>query len=237
MRKFDKIEVGQIIGDMTVVREQRDVTNDRRMLLCRCNKCSREKLIYEGNLRDRPNCSSHAVACGFGLKKTTDPHFYDIWAHMKDRIYNPNNKYYYRYGGRGLTTDYDAYVDFCDAEYSKYIYAKTMFPKKRISLDRIDNDLGYVEGNLRWVGPTTQARNSTIVKEFIAQAPNGQLYYTNNQTAFGANHGLEPKHISDCLRGVQQTTGGGWRFWFPQINPIFVYHYENDPRYIIEMYY
>ena len=233
-RKFEAIKLNEIIGDMIVISESRDIKNNRRMLVCRCLKCGREKEIYEGNLRDRPNSSKHEISCGFGLKKSVDPKFYDIWAHMKDRIYNPNNEYYYRYGGRGLTTDYNAFVDFYDDEYSKYIYAKLNYPNQRISIDRINNNLGYIRGNLRWTTQLRQTRNSTVIRQFIAQAPNGQLYLTNNQLQFGLNHGLESRHISACLLGKQATTGG-WKFY--ELNPLFVYNFDNDPRFIKELYY
>lgn len=233
-RKFEEIRVGDTIGDMTVVNGFRDEKNNRRMLRCRCNICGREKDIYEGNLRDRPNCSSHAIACGFGLKKQ-DPKFYDVWAHMKDRIYNPNNPYYDRYGGRGLTTDYDAFVDFYDEQYSRYLSAKAANPNKKISIDRMNNNLGYVRGNLGWAIPERQTRNSTRVRKFLAISPEGQVYLTNNQTMFGQNHGLDYRHISDCLRGVQATTAGGWRF--QEIDMLFEYQYDNDPTVIKELYY
>ena len=51
-RKFKKIELGEVIGDMYVYAEEQDIKNNRRMLKCRCLKCNREKLIYEGNYQN-----------------------------------------------------------------------------------------------------------------------------------------------------------------------------------------
>jgi hypothetical protein len=232
-RKFEEIKIGDRIGDMLVLEGFRDVKNNRRMLKCRCTKCGRERNIYEGNLRDRSGSSDHAIACSYGLKKQ-DQKFYDVWAHMKDRIYNENNKYYDRYGGRGLTTDYDAFVDFYDDQYTRYCQAKAQYPNKKISIDRMDNNVGYVRGNISWTTQERQTRNSTRVYEFIGVAPNGQVFLTNNQTMFANNHGLEPKHISDCIRGAQATTNG-WRFY--KLDPLFKYYYDNDPTIIKELYY
>ena len=231
---YKPLSPGETIGDMYLLRAYRDTKNDRRMFSVRCTKCNRIREVSETNLKNRPNSSIHEVVCGFGLKKSVDPKFYDVWAHMKDRIYNPNNPEYYRYGGRGLTTDYDAFVAFFDDYYASYLQTIAMYPNTRISIDRIDNNLGYVRGNISWATPIQQTRNSTTVKQFIAQAPNGQLYLTNNQLQFGLNHGLESKHISDCLLGKQATTGG-WRFY--KLNPLFTYNFDNDPRFIKELYY
>jgi hypothetical protein len=235
-RKFREIYIGETIGDMTVIGAFRDEKNDRRMLQCICNVCGREKAIYEGNLRDRENCSSHAVSCGFGLKRQ-DKNFYDVWAHMKDRIYNPNNEAYHRYGGRGLTTDYNNFVDFYDEQYIRYKEAKEMNPGAKISMDRVNNNLGYIRGNIRWTTPKHQTRNSTRVYEFLAISPDGKVYLTNNQTMFAQNHGIECKHISDCLRGIQATTGGGWRFY--KVNRLFQYQYTEEEKasIITELYY
>lgn len=231
-RKFEAIEAGDIIDDMSVISIERDYKNNRRMCLCRCNVCQREHLIYEGNLRDRGS-SLHSVKCLKGVKKK-DKKFYDVWDQMKARIYNENNHAYNHYGGKGLTTDYDDFVNFYDDMYAKYVEAKALNPGKKISIDRIDNNLGYVKGNLRWTDAKRQARNSTIVRKFIAVDPNGRVYLTNNQLQFGLNHGLESKHISDCLRGKQKTTAG-WRFY--EIDELFRYQYEADPTVIKELYY
>jgi hypothetical protein len=80
-------------------------------------------------------------------------------------------------------------------------------------------------------------RSTGSVYEFIAISPTGQYYLSNNQSAFAVNHGLDAKHISSCLRGLQETTNG-WRFFKPnQPSELFWFNYEQDPSVIKELYY
>ena len=232
--KYNPLQPGDIVGDMFLMRAYRDVKNHRKMFSTRCTKCNRIKEISEADLKKNPNSSKHGVACSRDIK-SLDPAFYDIFMHLKNRLYNPNDKEYHRYGGRGLTTDYEYPVDFFDACYASYIHMKARYPGVKLSIDRVNNNLGYVDGNISWGTPLQQTRNSTTVKEFIAESPNGQLYLTNNQLQFAVAHGLESKRISDCLRGEQNTTGGGWKFY--NLNPLFVYNFDNDSRFIKELYY
>jgi hypothetical protein len=69
---------------------------------------------------------------------------YNAWAAMIQRCENPNNPRYPQYGGRGIRVA-PAFHDF-----RTFIRHVGRRPKKRMMLDRIDNDRGYVPGNLRW---------------------------------------------------------------------------------------
>jgi hypothetical protein len=228
------LQPGDIVGDMFLMRSYRNVKAHRKYFSTRCIKCNRIKEISEYDLRNNPNASKHGIACSRDIK-SLDPTFYDTFMHLKSRINNPNDKEYHRYGGRGLTTDYEYPVDFFDACYAQYVQMKARYPGVKLSIDRVNNNLGYVDGNISWGTPIQQTRNSTTVREFIAEAPNGQLYLTNNQLQFAARHNLDSKRISDCLRGEQSTTGGGWKFY--NLNPLFVYNFDNDSRFIKELYY
>jgi hypothetical protein len=72
---------------------------------------------------------------------------------MKSRCNNPNNKRYFRYGGRG--------IKYCVRWEDYKNFKEDMFPsyKKGLSLDRIDNDGDYTPENCRWVTNIIQVNN------------------------------------------------------------------------------
>lgn len=84
------------------------------------------------------------------------PSLFARWAHMKERVTNPNCQMYYRYGGRGIT--------LC-AEWRDYLvfreWALANGYEKCLTIDRIDNDRGYSPENCRWVDRATQNRNKS----------------------------------------------------------------------------
>lgn len=90
------------------------------------------------------------------------------WSHLrkicqvaKDRCVNPKNAMYARYGGRGITFGFSTGSDM--AEW--VILNIGLRPSPSHTLDRRDNDAGYVAGNLRWATRDEQAKNKS---EYIA---------------------------------------------------------------------
>lgn len=76
------------------------------------------------------------------------------WRNMKDRFYNPRNKRFHRYGGRGITVclAWHNYEPFRD-------WAVSHGYSDGLSLDRIDNDGDYCPLNCRWVNSKVQNSN------------------------------------------------------------------------------
>lgn len=120
-----------------------------------CMKCGQEydrPLYYV-----RKNAGYGCIKC----RKTTQTHgdsrtrLYGIWCNMKDRCYRPGNGAYERYGGRGIL--------LCDEWVNDYSSFKSWSISHgyaaNLSIDRIDNDMGYGPDNCRWVTSKEQCYN------------------------------------------------------------------------------
>jgi hypothetical protein len=82
---------------------------------------------------------------------------YILWQNMKARCYNPKAPEYKNYGGRGI----------CVCERWKHSFENFLGdvgkrPSPELSLDRIDNSLGYYKENCRWATPSEQAFNRRL---------------------------------------------------------------------------
>lgn len=125
---------------------------------CRCI-CGKETIVTGAHLR-----SGHTTSCGcyqsditterstsHGMSRTKE---YQVWCSMNERCRNPNNRHYRDYGGRGIVVCEEWKEDF--VVFHDYMGD---LPFKGATVDRINNELGYFPGNVKWSTQTEQARN------------------------------------------------------------------------------
>jgi hypothetical protein len=77
---------------------------------------------------------------------------YLCWANMLKRCRNPRSTQFQHYGGRGITV--------CDdwLKFENFLASMGECPAG-LTIERVNNDLGYFPGNCRWASPLEQAQN------------------------------------------------------------------------------
>jgi len=156
---------GRRYGMLTVLRLTRRF-GDRRWI-CVCD-CGGRSILTAGSLNSGNTrscgCRKYAV-----LGESTTKHglhgtqLYVVWKAIRQRCNNPRNKQYPDYGGRGIRFHprWDDFAAF-NAYINRYLGPR---PSSKHSIDRVNNNGGYVPGNLRWATPTQQNNNSRHAKQ------------------------------------------------------------------------
>ena len=80
---------------------------------------------------------------------------YRIWTNIKTRCLNPNSTHYQNYGAKGITICDEWKNDFKVF----YNWAMSHGYSDELTIDRINNKLGYSPDNCRWVDMSIQANN------------------------------------------------------------------------------
>lgn len=147
-KRFNDIE-GQNFGKLTVL----SFAGGRRWS-CRCD-CGNEVCVDRGNLN-----RGHTESCGcigtrpgeHGLSRSPE---YRVWQGIKSRCFNPNNKAFVNYGGRGIGM-YQEWID----SFQKFFGHVGCKPSAKHTLGRINNDGNYEPGNVRWETWEQQLNNT-----------------------------------------------------------------------------
>ena len=154
-----------LLEDLGVLYPTKNSKQRRRFGVYKCGFCGNEfkAQVYHINRGDIISCGCYRASKLLKRNKTHELRYtrlYRIWIDIKNRTLNPKNKAYKDYGGRGIT--------ICDEwkndVKSFYDWAISNGYSDELSIDRIDNDVGYSPENCRWATSTIQARNQRIPK-------------------------------------------------------------------------
>lgn len=198
-------------GDFKVVGYINDYVypNGRKVkgVLLQCKVCGRTREVPQGAING--TALSHKN-CSFLIDREQEffKPFYKKWKSMKNRIYLPTTYCYDIYGGRGLTTDFDFFVDFYDNYFLSFLEHIKEKGLKNTTLERIDVNKGYVKGNICWATMSEQASNKRKGVCFYHIDLDNKKYYYNNLKLFCLEHDLKRTTVRRNLDNGYDFSGG-----------------------------
>lgn len=168
-----------------------------KLVKIQCKKCNRIRFVRDKNLHT------------YNHSKCVDlidipKRLYNIWCSIKSRC--KINDYY---KGKDYS-EFENFIDFYDLQYSKYLESSKLYGEKNISIDRINNELGYSDDNVRWVTPNIQLGNTRKSKITHVISPQGVHYKFSNIVVFSKLMNLNRGSVNNAICGSGKLQG--WEF-------------------------
>lgn len=159
---------GMKFGAWTVLYRAENDKHGSTRWMCKCD-CGTISAITAATLKNGKSRGCHACLWNRQLHPAAhtdgsrryvnnkETKIFRRWNYMKSRCYDPKNKAYKNYGGRGIVMcdewkhSFQAYFD--------YVSKLDHFGEEGYSLDRIDNNGNYEPGNVRYCTKSEQEHN------------------------------------------------------------------------------
>jgi hypothetical protein len=157
--------IGRRFGRVVVMKRVANSKSGKCQFLYRCDCGTKKETLSSHLLTGKvKSCGCFRVDFGreIGLRGThhlSNTAEYAVWANMKDRCYNKNNKSYRRYGGRGIRV--------CKRwrnSFQAFLEDMGMKPAPQFSIERLRNNGNYEPDNCEWGTRSQQQQNKAPFK-------------------------------------------------------------------------
>lgn len=193
-------DIAQRLGRWVLVGPEK-TSGPVKLCLARCD-CGTEKWVNFQNLKQgkSKSCGCHRVEVsqkinlkhGMSATKT-----YKIWAGMKRRCTNPNEKFYAHYGGRGIKVD-----EAWSASFDRFLEDMGECPEG-YSIERIDVNGDYTKNNCKWIPESEQPRNTRKTKLTMSDAAQIRALVASGGHApsIAKQYGVDRTMVNKIVRG------------------------------------
>ena len=169
--------------------------HSKKWAIFKCPECLQEvERRLENGLRQKScGCDKNIKHGGKGTK------LYNVWSHIKQRIFNPNVKQFKDWGGRGITICPEwtnDYIKFRD-------WALSNGYTEELQINRINNNGNYEPSNCNFIPAKENVRNRRGQKIKSMEMANEirDLHATGNYTQkeLAEKYNVSREHISNII--------------------------------------
>jgi len=149
-------KIGDVFGRLTIINE----ANSRHHWVCICacgTKCEVMKRHLQSGKTSSCGClHREQLANRVRTHGASETVTYARWRSMRARCMLPNSKSFPKYGAKGITV-----CDRWKDSFENFLSDMGECPSPSMTVERLNNSLGYSPDNCKWATRTEQNRNTS----------------------------------------------------------------------------